>query len=296
MSWTTHRVGFRLLSPMHVGWRKLGNLQQTRPYLTGRSFWGALTARLTRELVYQPSSKDYERIGEQVDKRLAFTYFYPSASSDPDEIELWPWPEEQWGTFAWTLLGSYASTALENGRSAQAGSLHETEFIAPYVRNYLPDKIPEPVYLVGYIFEKGISAPNEDEVLGNWKRILGKLQFGGERNYGWGRIHSVKSREGLNEGKCFGYKVIDAGNQIHLQASNASRLLAHTIFNDADIGNDLSGRGVAVEPFFGRETKSNVGFGTSFTKQVEICWIPGGKVNEGEIFQIEAKGIWRRYP
>jgi hypothetical protein len=296
MSWTAYRVGFRLLSPVHVGWRKLGNLQQTRPYLTGRSFWGALTARLTREFVSQPSGKDYERIGEHVDKQLAFTYFYPSTLSDPDEIRLWPWPEEQWDVFAWTFLGSYASTALENGRSAEAGSLHETEFIAPYVRNDIPDKEPVPVYLVGYIFEKDIPTSDEDDVLSNWKKVLGKLQFGGERSYGWGRIHSVESREGFNEGKCFGYQVIDAGDHIQLKALETSRLLAHTIFNDTDIGNDLSGRGVPLEPFFGRETKSSVGFGTSFTKQVEICWIPGGKVNAGETFQIEAKGIWNRYP
>ncbi len=48
---------------------------------------------------------------------------------------LWPWTD-RWDKFAWTFLGSYASTALENGRSAEAGSLHETEYIAPYTRNW----------------------------------------------------------------------------------------------------------------------------------------------------------------
>src|SRR5213082_2804295 len=72
MTWTAYRIVFRLLSPMHIGWRKVGNLQQTRPYVLGRSLWGALTARLTRI----SGSNDYSEIGEQVDQQLAFTYFY----------------------------------------------------------------------------------------------------------------------------------------------------------------------------------------------------------------------------
>ena len=31
MTWEVYRVAFRLLSPMHIGWHKLGNMQQTRP-------------------------------------------------------------------------------------------------------------------------------------------------------------------------------------------------------------------------------------------------------------------------
>ena len=46
MTWTVYRVTWRLLAPMHIGWRKLGNMQQTRPYVTGRNLWGAFTARL----------------------------------------------------------------------------------------------------------------------------------------------------------------------------------------------------------------------------------------------------------
>src|SRR5712692_8407277 len=101
MTWVTYQVTFRLLSPMHIGWRKLGNLQQTRPYVTGRSLWGALTARITREL----GSSDYEKIGKQADQQLAFTYFYPSTSKDPDAIRLWPWGDN-WDKFAWSFLGS----------------------------------------------------------------------------------------------------------------------------------------------------------------------------------------------
>src|SRR5437588_6306984 len=74
MAWTAYQVSFRLLSPLHIGWRKLGNLQQTRPYVTGRTLLGALTARITRE----QGSNEYTEIGKLVDKQLTFTYFYPS--------------------------------------------------------------------------------------------------------------------------------------------------------------------------------------------------------------------------
>jgi hypothetical protein len=53
MNWIGYRVVFRLRSPLHIGWRKAGNVQVTRPYLTGRSFWGALTERLVRDTAAQ---------------------------------------------------------------------------------------------------------------------------------------------------------------------------------------------------------------------------------------------------
>lgn len=274
MMWTGYLVSFRLLSPMHIGWRKLGNLQQTRPYVTGRSLWGAITARLTREL----GKSDYDEISDQIDEQLAFTYFYPSTKRHT--VDLWPW-SNQWDEFAWTFFGSYASTALENGHSAEAGSLHETEYIAPYTRT------EQPVYLVGYVFEK------EDCQL-NWRSILNKLQLGGERSYGWGRLH-LEILEVVNNGRCFDYKPIYMKDHVLLEASEDTQLLAHTIANDADIQGNGSGRGVTIEPLIGRETKSTSGYGRSFSDP-KICWVPGGKVTKGETFQIQKKGIWERYP
>lgn len=290
MTWTAYRVTFRLLSPIHSGWRKVGNLQQTRPYVTGRSLWGALTARLTRE----HGSSDYHGIGKQIDKQLAFTYFYPSITTNPDKVELWPWPDKQWDRFAWTFLGSYVSTALENGRSAEEGSLHETEFIAPYIRNYLSDNEPEPVYLVGYIFEKDIPASDEQDVdkqkvVSNWKKVLDKLQCGGERSYGWGKLHLEGEAEKVKDGKCFDYTLLDTKDRPQLMATDNNRhLLAHTQIDSVE-------RGVAIEPLLGRETSSNTSFGKSFSNP-EICWVPGGKVNAGETFQILEKGVWKQLP
>ncbi len=172
MTWTAYRITWRLLAPMHMGWRKLGNLQQTRPYVTGRSLWGAFTAMLTRELGHN----DYGRVGAQVDKDLAFTYFYPSV--DTEAVTIWPWPqlENEYFSeeFAWLFLGSYASTALENGRSAEERSLHETEFIAPYTRN------GQPVYLIGYIFEREGCQLDWQNILDKSRQVVGVAMAGDE--------------------------------------------------------------------------------------------------------------------
>jgi len=204
MTWTAYQVSFRLLTPLHIGWRKLGNLQQTRPYVTGRSLWGALTARLTREL----GRRDYPDIGKGVNQQLAFTYFYPSIQLDGSL--LWPWPD-QWDEFAWTFLGSYASTALENAHNVEAGSLHETEFIAPYTRE------GEPTYLVGYIFENDNLKLDRQSPLVNWQSVLEKLQFGGERSYGWGRVE-LEGCKVVTDGKCFDYDLQLNGDRPLLKA------------------------------------------------------------------------------
>jgi hypothetical protein len=279
MTWTAYQVTFRLLSPLHVGWRKLGNLQQTRPYVTGRSLWGALTARLTREA----GGNNYIDIGKEVDKQLAFTYFYPSTRPDDIPVRLWPWPEE-WDKFAWTFLGSYASTALENARNAEAGSLHETEFIAPYARKATPDGEPIPVYLVGYIFEK-----DNYTIKRSWRDrdILNNLQLGGERGYGWGRVHLRGDCKSVSNGKCFDYDLLLDGDRPRLKAPGELRLLAHTRTDTDSAGN----RGVAIEPLVGRETQEATGFGKNHSR-AQVCWVPGGKVTENETFQIQPKGIW----
>jgi hypothetical protein len=223
MVWTAYQVTFRLLSPMHIGWRRVGNLQQTRPYVTGRNLWGALTERL----VCENGRSNYTETGKQVDEQLAFSYFYPSAACDT--VTLWPWGDT-WDEFAWAFLDSYASTALEQeqGRSAAEGSLHETEYIAPYTRALSARSIAAgtPVYLVGYIFVSGGCQ------LG-WRAALDRLQIGGERGYGWGRL-SLKSCQEVQNRSFFGLYELDCmGDRPLLTATGGSTgaddppLLAH---------------------------------------------------------------------
>lgn len=275
MAWKMYRVTFRLLAPLHVGWFKQGNVQRTRPYVTGKTLWGALTARLTRD----GGTGNYQQIGQEVDQWLAFSYFYPS--TDPDGVALWPWddPDE----FAWLYLNTYASTALNyEQNSAQEGSLHETEYIAPYTRE------GRPVHLVGYIFER------EGGWL-DWKEVLPHLQLGGERTYGWGRVGQQKvAQEG---GRLFGhYTVVLSDNRPQVHLDDGSRLLAHALAADFQDG-DTPRRALAdiagpVEPLVGRETVTGDRFGKQVS-QARICYAPGSQVTASELAcRIGPYGIW----
>ena len=271
MAWTAYHITWRLLAPMHIGWRKLGNMQQTRPYVTGRNLWGAFTARLTRDL----DTGDYKRMGEQVDNTIAFTYFYPSTNENT--VPVWPWSQLEHENlseeFAWLFLGSYASTALENGRSAEERSLHETEFIAPSTRD------GQPVYVVGYVFERE-GCPFD------WQKTIHRIQAGGERSYGWGRVRLVQC-ELVREKKCFGYTLDLTGVSPQITVPEDKALLAHT---DAEDFRDVQTG--TLEPLVGRFTENNGAFGKSISR-AQICWMPGSAVIKNEPFQILPKGIWQ---
>ncbi len=267
MAWQMYRVTLRLLSPLHIGYIKQGNLQRTRPYVTGRALWGALTARLTRD----SGSNDYQHTGEQVNSSLALSYFFPSTKQD--EVTRFPWnnPDE----FAWRYLNTYASTALDySHNTALEGSLHETEYIAPVTRE------GEPVYLVGFIFEKN-GCP-----LMNWQDAMNRLQLGGERTYGWGRVR-LEKLEKLQEPQRFwtGWQAHLGGTRPILQANDgiSSYAYAHV---QAD-GVQAHG---TLEPLVGRETQNTNQHGETLSQAV-ICWQPGA-LFQSTTLQIGYYGVW----
>lgn len=271
MSWTAYRVVLRLLTPMHIGAAKLGNLQTTRPYVHGKALWGALTARLTRD---DPAlGGDYGAVGRRVNAELAFSYFYPATG---DAVDLWPWDDPD--RFAWRYLGSYASTALDYGRNAaEEGSLHETEFIAPVTRD------GEPVYLVGYICEQeGCTLP--------WRQALSRLQAGGERTYGWGRLalQSVSADSAGLFGRC-ALRLDDA--RPGLTVADKGPLLAHTLAS-GDRAVVARGR---LAPLVGRETAAAAEHGKNVALTA-ICWEPGATVDASAQLAIGPYGIWEAAP
>lgn len=264
MTWMGYRLTFRVLSSLHIGWRKVGNLQQTRPYVTGRSLWGALTARLVRN----GGIPNYAETGEVVDEQIAFSYLYPS--THPDRVDLWPWGK-QWEEFAWRFLGSYAGTALQDGHRAEDGSLHETEFIATHTRE------GEPVFLVGYLY-----LTNECTL--HWIRALQRLQLGGERGCGWGRVALVSEPERLRDTRYFGIPVSD--RDLTLTIRKDQPLMAHTVTTDG-----VQRTGV-MEPLLGRETRTiGDGFG-HYPSRPDICWAPGSTAEKEMRVRIGRRGIW----
>lgn len=275
MQWLCYEITLQLLAPLHIGWRKVGNLQGTRDYVTGRNLWGALTERLTRD-----TGGDYITVGRAVDEQLAFTYFYPavySKQSQPSEhVPVWPWEEKT--KFAWLFLGSYLSTALAV-QGAEEASLHETEFITPRTRGN------QPVYLVGYIFQR------EDCRL-PWQKALQRLRIGGERGYGWGRLKLTRLQK-LQSGndKCFSYVWEDTGERPVILVTKGKQLLSHTLASNNAVSIVSQGR---IEPLVGRVTDPKIASFGKTLSEAKICWEPGSILAEdGEFFIIE-KGLWEK--
>lgn len=281
MTWKAYRVVFKLCSPMHIGCGKVGNVQRTRPYVTGRVFWGALTMRLTRdqcEKENKPATKseDYQDIGKKVNELLAYTYFYP-ATSQNDPIE-YPWENES--QFRRRFLSSYASTALVySQQAADEGLLHEVEFLSPRTL----DKGKQ-VYLIGYVFE-------QENCTLNWQDACKRLQIGGERSYGWGMVEL--GGEPVESQDLFGGQA-DFNGSGDKPIIQAERLLAHAS------ATGLTAMG-EIEPLVGREwrshNKDNQGnpvnryAGQYVEKFGDLCWVPGSTVERSN-FTIGKFGIW----
>lgn len=269
MVWQRYDLVFRLLTPLHVGWRQSGNLKQTRGYVPGKNLWAALTARLTREAGKGADSRAYVRIGDAVKAYFRFGYLYPALSNGVGYKTHYPWDE----AFAYLFLDSYVSAALNYpAQSAADGLLHETEFIAPCTRS------GEPVYLTGDLFIQN-DLPGE---LQGWKDALGKLQVGGDRNYGWGRIKLVRCQPDAD------YR----GDEPQVQVAGGDVLTAHVKAANAA---RVTG---AIEPLIGweRNNERDANSNWRLSKAATICYAPGSTLATDATFVIGANGILEAVP
>lgn len=251
--WRGYRVWMRLLSPLHLGARTVGSLKQTRRYVPGRAIWGTLACRMGRDEM----GEDYERAEGWVDENLRYSYWY--ASDGAREMGVWPWEEEE--RFAWLHMGSYASTALADGRAKQDGSLHETEYLSPVTR------AGRPVYLHGLMWVRGRERPPQAG------------QVGGERAYGWGRLGAMEVEELDGKTRWGGWEWRQKDGEVVV--SGGRRLLAHARAE----GMKAEGR---LEALVGRTTKKNE-FGKSFSEAV-VSWAPGSMVRGR--FRVGRFGVW----
>lgn len=291
MSWTLSQVVLRLCSPMHIGQNKIGNVQRTRLYVTGRVLWGALTQRLTRDSFQSggPATQfnQYYEVSQVVHSRLAFTYFYPTIEAKGN-VSLWPWEDG----FRSRFLSTHASTALTYPQqSAAEGTLHEVECIVPRTLDG-----GHQVYLTGYILHQQ-GASND------WREALSRLQLGGERGYGWGRIEpicvqEVQPEKGQNADEArfclFGCYSAKPGSDWPpvITAGPEARLLAHALAADFD-PEHLAVTGVTgeVEPLVGLETDRDGRFGRQVSR-AWVCYVPGSTVAAGAHMRVGPYGIW----
>jgi len=282
MAWRAYRVVFCLRAPLHIGWSKVGNLQRTRPYVIGRSLWGALTMRLTRDAANDKKpaddSKDYQQFGIQVNENLAFTYFYLATKSKNDYQIAWPWKDES--LFRRRFLSSYSGTALDYPQqSAAEGTLREVEFIAPRTLD-----TGESVFLIGHVLE------SENCTLG-WKDACTRLQLGGERGYGWGTLELMEISQSEHQ-ELFSVAELTldrdkARPTISLKSNTP--ILAHTL------AEGILAEGT-VEPLVGREWRSYNDANRYAGQHVEfngICFAPGSIVQKDLKFQISYFGLWK---
>lgn len=277
MNWQTYHIIFRLRSPLHIGCGKVGNLQRTYPFITGRVFWGALAMRITRdnpEFLEEHGTAAYNLVGNLIHQEIAFTYFFPSIITGRKYNVLWPWDPKR------RLLRSYVSTALAYPeQKAKEASLHELEFISPYTLDSA-----EPVFLQGYLIVK-------EKTTLKWNHSLNKLQFGAERCYGWGNIHLevcslVSEPYDLFDGKA--KIIIEERPIIQISDPENQRLLAHTE------ANKINAQG-QIEPLVGREWKADKESNQYAGQHVafnSMCFQPGSKITSPQNFRISNYGIW----
>lgn len=302
MAWTHHRLKFRLLSPMHIGYRKVGNLMQTRHYVPGKNLWAALTARLTRDFPDKEWNRGYKAVGRSVAAQFRFGYLWPSLDGN---TPCYFWERED---FDYLFLDSYASTALDySAHSSKEGSLHETEFIAPVARNGMS------VYLLGDLWEK------EGEIAAtSWQSSMKNLQLGGERTYGWGRLSLCSDLRGNgseNEKTATGHRCQEGG-EVVLTLNKGDRITAHALAassrlqgsghdsrcideilasveaGDGGLNNNVEG---PVEPMVGREWSAFAGQKVCYSG---VYFMPGCKIkdaNDQAKFIIDAFGRWISY-
>ena len=265
MSWHKYDLTFRLLAPLHIGWRQTGNLMQTRSYVTGKVFWAALTARLTRNAEQGANGAAYHRIGEVVQTYFRFTYLYPALQEGDSYKICYPWQPD----FDYHFLDSYTSAALDyDSQSAEDGLLHETEFIAPRTR------CDQPVYLTGDLH---VYSDLPDD-LRPWQDALPQLQFGAERSYGWGRVDLVKCEQ----------KELITSNEVSVTPQLGDCITAHLKVEQVT---SVVG---AVEPLIGweRNNAETKRAGWKLSDNAQICYVPGSKVTTAATFQIGANGLW----
>lgn len=288
MIWEHHRIIFRLKSPLHVGYRKVGNLMQTRHYVHGKILWAALTARLTRDHGNGAAGQAYKTIGEDVKTHFRFGYLWPAIpcgdtirnwddvktlfSSDWKGADLkcleklFPHPkvlEKDEPTFDYLFLDSYASTASSpHSRGALEGSLHDTEFIAPRTRDG-----GQQVYLAGSLWVREGKLPEELE---RWGDKLNDLRFGGEGSYGWGRIQMISNDPDNGS--------IDPDN-----ISWSGPIPAHVEAREAE--QTIHG---AIEPLIGWEVGKG---GRQALGQATIAFMPGCRTDTAK-FTMGKFGVW----
>ena len=263
--WTRYGLWLPLASPLHCGWRAVGNLKQTRAYVPASALWGAFVARYARD----EGGSNYAEAQRLVTKHLRFSYLFPRTEEKGKD----------WEVLEQDCVGSAVSTATKEGRNALGGSLHEIEHVMTRTRAGLR------VYLSGYCWVGG--GPFDQECL---KRIWPKLQVGGERSYGYGRFARVEVTREEGDGALFdGWE--NPQGSIEMRGKAGMKVMAHVETKQQPEAP------FEMEALMGRERQEGkeadgegvIRYGLS---QARILYAPGTKFTSESTWTMDEKGVW----
>lgn len=286
------KIRFAALSSLHLGYgRRLGIINQTRHYITGKNMWGALASRLARKVMNDYDQSTYNSIGSFVRQDLKFTNFYPVLDEETclprytetgivygnginDERSKY-WFESE-------MIGSYTSTAL-NMKMAEDGSLHEIEFLKNRAKGH-------PVNFEGYLLASKESLNDDCEIILNNNKyriddVVKTIEVGGERKYGFGRL-AFKSIKKDETNKIWDHEFNNGIVKINSGT--------HTFFN-IELNEGLRFIG-DIESIVGRmwETLDNLKCGTGQKiSDYKLTIVPGSKIMKDIEMKVEDYGIAR---
>ncbi|MCL6449350.1 MAG: hypothetical protein K6U04_14595 [Armatimonadetes bacterium] len=330
MRWEAFTVVLRLGAPLHVGWRRAGNLWQTRPYILAHQLLAALAARCAGWGVDMDAGAEgggarnpYLQKREWLEKNLALTCFFPALEPDAAKCHL-PFFDDytgcRWerlqngkkeklspGEFEYLFLDAEMRTALDHRRAAaRDGSLYCVEYVRPRPRE-LPLELRDGggrggVYFAGYAFlseeargefraaREKLGAGSLEEAL---RRLFDRLQVGGEQKYGWGLLLAEpESISKAEEGRAlFGR---EGGISICLAGGRPRVCLkeGEPVLAPAFPDGKVKG---PLEILFFRDTWAD-GERLHYGRKIgrEICCLPGSACREESTFEIGERGLWKR--
>ncbi len=294
MKWKCYKLVYKVFSPVHIGYRKLGIIQQTRYYIPGKVIWGCLTSNFTRIFYSTPNIKNYESVGKLMKTKILPSYFFPSLEMNVDNVFIPRFTENglkykdvSLYEFEKIFISSFIQTAINTSTfTSEDKTLHETEFFIPHSKG----ENSKQVFFIGHIFmqndikykNKTIGWNSGDLELLN---ILEQIFAGGERTYGFGRM-KLQKKMSCEVSKLFEYQLSLQNDLPKVRVGPKEQITAHleiNKFKDVLYGD--------IEPLVGREWSKEKGAGRKLSK-AKICYVPGTTIERETTFNIGEHGIW----
>ncbi len=292
MSWSLYRWTWQLESPLYVGVAPAGSINRCRLYVPARVLWGAVTAELARQKAGM-KFPEYGVVGDEIQKRLCFTYLYPAEKNAGKWYAWLPKYKRGWGlvwereddsekclpdqAFRMRLLHTRPATAIDpSSDTAEEGSLRETECMNTFWRG-TEGRTSSPVGLVGYVFVRDAASASAELKLPEDLQSLRTLFVGGDTRYGLGKLTRAGELDAVSD--VFGQRVGLSGDEPMIRAD---RILGHAI---ADEGKEVYGQ---------RELVVWWDHGEIHVPASKPVWQPGSYREQEQWWAIDGTGLWRQ--